>query len=94
MVVTVQVPRMLRPHAENAPALEIEVESGATLGTVLDVVAARHPALERRLRDEQKVLRRHVNFYVDGDECRHAGGTTLPLADGAEVHVVPSVSGG
>ena len=94
MLVTVQVPRMLRAHAENAAELEVEVEPGATLGTVLDVVAARHPALERRLRDEQKALRRYVNFYVDGDECRARGGAAAPLVDGAEVRVVPSVAGG
>jgi molybdopterin converting factor small subunit len=72
----------------------VEVAEPATLGSLLDVLAERYPALERRLRDEQAVLRRYVNFYVDGEECRHSGGAATVLPDEAEVQIIPSVAGG
>ncbi|MFF5172867.1 MoaD/ThiS family protein [Micromonospora sp. NPDC000089] len=52
------------------------------------------PRLARRLRDERGELRRYVNLYVDGEDCRHLGGLLAPVADGAEVRVLPSVAGG
>jgi hypothetical protein len=32
------------------------------------------PGLERRIRDDSGTLRRYVNVYVDGEDCRRAGG--------------------
>lgn len=90
-MVTVHLPSMLRPNAGGAAELEV---SGATLGGVLDELAARYPALERRLRDESGKLRRYVNFYVDGEECRRLQGVDTPLAAAAEVMIIPSVAGG
>ena len=39
-------------------------------------------------------LRRYVNVYVDGEDCRHVGGLDGPLPDGAKVQVLSSVAGG
>lgn len=94
MRVTVVLPRMLRADAEGAARIEIEIADGGTLGSVLDEIGARHPALERRLRDESRALRRYVNFYLDGEECRLLRGSDTILANGAEVEVIPSVAGG
>jgi molybdopterin converting factor small subunit len=82
---------MLRELAGGAASLDVD---GQTLGAVLDVVGSRHPALERRLRDESGVLRRYVNFYVDGEECRRLSGLSTELAPQAEVMIIPSVAGG
>ncbi|MDT7728079.1 MAG: sulfur-carrier protein [Actinomycetota bacterium] len=90
-MVTVVVPAMLRNLVGGASSLEVE---GQTLGAVLDVVGARHPALERRLRDESGALRRYVNFYVDGEECRRLSGLSTALTPAAEVMIIPSVAGG
>jgi molybdopterin synthase sulfur carrier subunit len=92
--ITVLVPGPLREKAGGASRLEVEVAGPATLGTLLDALAQRYPALERRLRDEQAGLRRYVNFYVDGEECRHRGGPSAALRDRAEVQIIPSVAGG
>ncbi|WP_236836736.1 MoaD/ThiS family protein, partial [Blastococcus sp. KM273129] len=43
---------------------------GATLAAVLDAVAAAHPVLGRRIRDEAGAVRRFVNVYVDGEDVR------------------------
>ncbi|MBX6390535.1 MAG: MoaD/ThiS family protein [Frankia sp.] len=100
MRVTLLLPGVLRQYVAGARQLELELpepaagERGPTLGAALDVVAARHPALERRLRDEQGALRRYVNLFVDGEECRRLGGDRAPLREGSEIQVIPSIAGG
>ena len=94
MNVTVRLPATLRQRAGDQATVVISVPGDATLADLLDVLAERYPGLERRLRDESGRLRRYVNFYVDGEECRHLGGATTPLRDAEEVRIIPSVAGG
>jgi molybdopterin synthase sulfur carrier subunit len=94
MRVTVLLPGVLRERAGGQSRLSVEVAEPATLGSLLDVLAAQYPALERRLRDEQSALRRYVNIYVDGEECRYCGGVDAVLREAAEVQIIPSVAGG
>jgi sulfur-carrier protein len=94
MWVTVLLPGVLRDKADDQAKLDVDLPDPATLGTLLDALAERYPALERRLRDEQSTLRRYVNFYVDGEECRFSGGPDTALRDAAEVRIIPSVAGG
>ena len=61
---------------------------------MLDGLAAQHPALERRIRDEQGQLRPHVNLFVGSDNVRDRDGPQTPIAAGEELSVVPAVSGG
>lgn len=91
VAVTVRLPSMLRPTAGGAAEIDVD---GDSLRSVLDVLGKRFPALERRLRDETGALRRYVNFYVDGEECRRLDGVDTELRDGAEVVIIPSVAGG
>jgi molybdopterin synthase sulfur carrier subunit len=94
MRVTVLLPGVLREKAGGESRLAMEVPEPATLSALLDVLAKEYPALERRLRDEQSGLRRYVNFYVDGEECRYSGGADTVLREAAEVQIIPSVAGG
>lgn len=82
---------MLRPIADDQTVLEV---GGATITAALDELRDRYPALERRLRDESGALRRYVNFYVDGEECRRLAGAETPLSAGTELMIIPSVAGG
>jgi molybdopterin converting factor small subunit len=91
-VVTVLVPGPLR--GEVGGATRLTVTAAGTLRDVLDELAQRWPRLARRLRDERGEVRRHVNVYVDGEDCRHLGGLAAPVPPGAEVQVLPSVAGG
>ena len=103
-MITILVPGALRADAGGEGRLRIEkgdlktsdVENAdaATLGDVLDPVASRWPLLHRRIRDDQGQIRRYVNVFVDGADCRHAGGLGTPVRDGTEVQVSPSVAGG
>ena len=91
-MVTVLLPGVLR--AEAGGASRLTVTATGSLETVLDEVAAQWPRLARRIRDEQGQLRRYVNVYVDGEDCRQAGGLDMPVPEGAQVRVLPSVAGG
>lgn len=90
-MVVVLLPAMLRPLAGGAGTIEVDAP---TLDAVLDSLGAEFPALERRLRNETGALRRYVNFYVDGEECRRLDGAKTSLADAKEVQIIPSVAGG
>ncbi|GAA2363893.1 hypothetical protein Cme02nite_39740 [Catellatospora methionotrophica] len=91
-MVTVLVPGALRTEAGGESRLD--VAAGGTLRAVLDEIDQRWPRLGRRIRDERGELRRFVNVYVDGEDCRMLSGQDTPVAGGGEVQVLPSVAGG
>ncbi|WP_324276582.1 ubiquitin-like small modifier protein 1 [Blastococcus brunescens] len=93
MSVQVVLPGVLASLAGGARHLDVE-PAGGTLADLLDALAAEHPMLARRIRDETGQVRRFVNVYVDGDDVRFQGGLVTPVRDGAEVQVLPSVAGG
>jgi sulfur-carrier protein len=92
--VTVLVPGALRSETNGEGRLSVPLAGGATLREVLDALAASHPRLARRIRDERGVLRRYVNVYVDGEDCRRLSDQDTAVAAGAEIQVLPSVAGG
>lgn len=92
MPVTLVLPGALRADAGGAP--RVAVDASGTLGGVLDALASQWPRLARRVRDERGELRRYVNVYVDGEDCRATGGLVTPVPDGAEIQILPSIAGG
>jgi sulfur-carrier protein len=90
--VIVHVPRALRGLAGGHET--VELPAAPTVGTALAALWARHPGLRDRIVDEQGVLRLHVNVFVGGESIRYSGGFDTPLADGAELFILPAVSGG
>jgi molybdopterin converting factor small subunit len=91
--VEVLLPGALASAAGGARRLEVDLGAG-TVAELLDALAATHPLLGRRLRDETGALRRFVNVYVDGEDVRWDGGLAAAVPDGAVVQVLPSVAGG
>jgi molybdopterin converting factor small subunit len=98
MDVRVRVPTQLRELVAGAGVLELCVGGGAdgctTVATVLDAMAAQHPALEWRIRDEQGRTRPHVNLFVAADNVRDRQGLATPMRAGDELSIIPAVSGG
>ncbi|WP_336923154.1 MoaD/ThiS family protein [Aquipuribacter sp. SD81] len=98
MRVLLRVPRALATDLGGAREVGLDVVGYAgaapTVRDVLDAAAAAHPALGRRLRDEQGGLRRFVNVYLAGEEVRRLRGLDTPVPTGTDVDVVQSVAGG
>ena len=92
--VVVSLASALRPHAGGAHRLELDLPSPVTIGAVLDAIAAVHPAVARRVRDEAGTRRRHVNVCVGADNARDLDHLETVVPEGAEVTVLPAVSGG
>jgi sulfur-carrier protein len=91
--VQVLLPGALASAADGVRRVDVELPVG-TVAALIDALAAAHPLLGRRLRDETGALRRFVNVYVDGEDVRWDGGLAAAVPDGAVVQVLPSVAGG
>jgi len=86
-----------QPQREAGPqqsGADPEPGTATTVAGVLDRLAEDLPALERRIRDERAVIRRHVNVYVDGTDIRTLSGAETRVRDGATIDVIAAVSGG
>ncbi len=94
MEVTVQVPTALRELTGGRSMLTFDLEEEATIAQLLEAVAAAHPTLERRIRDEQGALRTHVNLFVGDENVRTLAGTATRLPPGASVSILAAISGG
>jgi len=91
MPARVKIPTQLRSAAGGQGELELP---GATVREVLDALYQRHEDLRERLSDDGGDLRRFVNVYVGGEDIRFGEGLDTPVADGAEVQILPAVAGG
>jgi sulfur-carrier protein len=63
---------------------------GATVAEVIGDLDRRVPGLANRLVDAGPTIRTHLNVFVAGE--RATLGTPVPV--GADVHIIPAVSGG
>jgi molybdopterin synthase sulfur carrier subunit len=93
MAVRFLLPAYLRPFAGAREGLELDA-SPATVRQALEALRALHPGVLDRVLTEQGEVRRHVNVFVGAESIRHTGGLETPLPDGAEISIVPAVSGG
>ena len=74
-----------------------EVRIGADAATVQEALALlwrECPGARDRVLTERGEVRPHINIFVDGDNIRYAGGLGAPVRSGAEIIIVPAVSGG
>lgn len=93
--VTVHVPTALRGLVGGERTIDVRLDPGdRRVVALLDALAERHPALARRVRDESGALRQHVKLFIGADDVRDLGGTEAVVPVGAEVWVLPAVSGG
>ena len=95
MHVRVRLPTQLRNLVAGASSVVVVIDSApVTVSSVLDSLAATHPALERRVRDETGRTRVHVNLFVDADNIRDLDGVDTTVADGSDLSIIPAISGG
>ncbi len=93
MPVTFYIPSYLRNFTDGRDQVEIDARA-ATVGTALETLWAKCPGLRDRIADEQGEIRQHVNVFVGNESIRDTGGLATPVSEGAEVTIVPAVSGG
>jgi molybdopterin converting factor small subunit len=91
MPVTLRIPTVL---AKAAGGRTVHEASGATVGDVVADVSTRFPELASRLRDAKGEPYPYVIFYLDDEDIRFQQGFRTPVADGAEIVVVPAIAGG
>lgn len=88
---TVRLPGTLREAAGGATRIEA---SGATLADVVRDLETRFPDLRGRILDARGELPTYVNVYIGDRDARDAGGPAAPVPAGAELMVIPAMSGG
>lgn len=92
MSVLFVIPGALRELAGRG---EVRVEGTASpVSAALSLLWAECPAIRDRIITELGELRPHINIFVDGEDIRYSGGLEAPVRDGAQVFLLPAISGG
>ena len=93
MPVTFHIPGGLRDFTGGQSRIELE-HSPSTLAEALGVLWTLYPGVRDRIATEQGHVREHINIFIGDENVRYTGGLASPLSAGAEISIVPAVSGG
>ena len=93
MPLTFVISGPLRELAGNRSEVEV-AGSAPTVDGALSLLWAEVPAFRDRVLTELGELRQHLNIFVDGESIRYSGGFSTPVRDGAEIVILPALSGG
>jgi len=83
----------LRELADNRSEVRVD-GSASSLGDALELLWDEWPAFRDRVVTEVGELRPHLNVFVDGEDVRYSGGFGTRVREGAEIVILPAVSGG
>ncbi|HKD09040.1 MAG TPA: MoaD/ThiS family protein [Bryobacteraceae bacterium] len=93
MAVVVHIPGALREFTGGRGSIEL-AQGPATVADALSALWTIYPGVRDRVADEQGRVRQHINIFVGNEDTRYTGGPATPIGDGAEISIVPAVSGG
>ena len=93
MALTFVLPGPLRELAVNRGEVRID-GTARSVSDALSLLWAHCPAVRDRVVTELGELRPHINIFVDGESIRYSGGFRTPVRDGAEIFILPALSGG
>jgi len=91
--VTVYIPQPLREFCEGQAVVAM-AESPATLAGALTALWILFPGLRGRIVTEQGEIREHINIFIGDEDVRFTGGLMSPIPTGAEISIIPSITGG
>ncbi len=89
MKVSVQLPAMMRKHADDQECVDL---AATTVGEAIDALCDRYEALRRRLLQPNGRLRPSIAIFVNNTQPRAKPDTTL--SDGDTLVVLQPVGGG
>jgi sulfur-carrier protein len=94
MRVSFKIPGPLREFTENQSTVSVEMEAGSNLLQALQALFVVCPGLRDRVLTETGETRQHVNIFVGSENVRYMRGLATPIPAGAEVSIVPAITGG
>ena len=93
MSLTFMIPGPLRELTVNRDRIRVD-GTARSLSEALSLLWADCPAIRDRMVTELGELRPHINIFVDSESIRYSGGFDTPVRDGAEIFILPALSGG
>ena len=93
MPVRVRIPAPLRELTQGRLWIELHTSPG-TVEDVLAALGREYPAVRDRVLTETGEIRPHVQLFVGDESIRFTGGLATAVPDGAEISIIPAVSGG
>jgi molybdopterin converting factor small subunit len=94
-MVRVLIPGPLQPFASGRREIALAASRvPRTVADALRAVGEAHPGIRDRVVTERGELRPHINIFVGPDNIRDAEGLATPVPEGAEISILPAVSGG
>ena len=93
MVVTFHIPGALREFTGGHSKVKIQ-HSPTSLSDALSALWILYPAVRHRIATEQGEIREHVNVFIGEENVRYTGGLASPVSAGAEIWIVPAITGG
>ena len=93
MPVIFHIPAALLEFTGGRTPVKIE-GSPATLADALSALWTLHPGLRDRIATEQGHVREHINLFIGNESVRYTGGLASPIPPGAQISIVPAISGG
>lgn len=91
MAVKVRIPAPLRKLTKDQAVVEVQ---GKTIDEILAYLDKTYPGMKERICDENGQIRRFINIFVNGEDIRFKDGAKTPVADGAEISIIPAIAGG
>lgn len=93
MSVVFLIPGPLRTFTNGRREVSVE-GSFSTLRDAFAALFLMHPGLRDRILTEQGEIRQHVNVFVGNDCVRYGIGLATQIPNGAEISVIPAITGG
>jgi sulfur-carrier protein len=91
MSLKVVIPAPLRKYTAGAEIVEADA---GTVQQIIEGLDQKFPGIRNSVCDEAGTLRRFINIYVDGEDVRFLESLQTKARDGAEIAIVPAISGG
>lgn len=88
---TVRIPTPLRKLTEGKEEVP---SAGTTIRAVIDDLERQHPGIKARICDDSGAVRKFINVFAGEEDIRFLQGLDTPVAETAEISIVPAIAGG